>query len=55
MAQEIDSTLSANPNLDLLGPFTTGDADVEATRVHKTMYLPALFVEIFLEINLTPV
>ena len=47
-SQLIDATLAANSKLDLLGLFTADDADVEAIRVRKTIYLSAHFVGIFL-------
>ena len=52
VTQAIDAALAVNPNLDLLGPYTADNADVEATCVKKTIYLPAPFVRIFLELNL---
>ena len=39
--------------MDLLGLFTTTDTDMEASRILRTIYLPAPFVGLFLERNLT--
>ena len=50
----IDAELAADPDIDLLGPFTSTDVDVEPLRVRKTIYLPAPFFGIFLEQDLTP-
>ena len=52
MAQAIHVALSADPKTDLLGPFTTDDADVDAIHVQKTIYLPSPFTGIFLERDL---
>ena len=51
---DIDATLSANPDTNLLGIFYSTDAGVEPFRINKTVYLPAPFVEIFLERELVP-
>ena len=48
----IYTVLSCDPNTDLLGPFTAADAYVEPLRVLKTIYHPAPFVALFLEIYL---
>ena len=37
MSQDIDAALAADPELDPLGPFADGDADVETIRVYKTI------------------
>ena len=50
----IDAALSLDPDADLLGPFTAADADVEPLHVRKTIYLPAPFVGLFLERDITP-
>ena len=49
----IDADLAKDLDVDLLGPFTTVDTDVEPLRVRKTIYLPAPFVGLFLERDLT--
>ena len=54
MEQAIDNALSANPELDLLGLSTKDNADIESIRVRKTIYLPAPYVGVFLERDLTP-
>ena len=50
----IDTTLSLDPNMDLLGQFTAADVDVEPLHVRKTIYPPATFVGLFLEQDLMP-
>ena len=45
----IDSALSSNPDTDLLGPFTSTDANVEPLCIRTTFYLPTLFVGILVE------
>ena len=52
--QSIDAALATNPDMDLLGLFTKEEADVEYICVRKTIYLPAPYLRIFLECNLTP-
>ena len=44
----IDAALAANPDTNLLGPFSSTDSNVEPLCIHKTIYLPAPFVGIFL-------
>ena len=53
--QSIDTALTSDPELDLLGPFAADESDVEVICVSKTIYLPTPFVGVFLERNLTPV
>ena len=55
MALAIDAAMDDDPNLDILGSFAADDADVDAIRVRKTIYLPFPLVGIFLERDLTPV
>ena len=54
IAQAIDAALPAKPKLDLLGPFFAEGVDMDSIRVRKIIYLPAPFLGIFLERNLTP-
>ena len=42
--QSIDSTLVADPEIDLLGLFAADDADMDAICVRKTIYLPTPFM-----------
>ena len=51
----IDTTMVADPDADLLGPFKSTDANVEPLCIRKTICLPAPFIEIFLKWDLTPV
>ena len=53
-AKVIESALSENLNLDLLGPLSADDSDMEVIRIKKTIYLPTPYVGIFLERDLTP-
>ena len=46
---DIDVALTINPDTDLLGDFSSTNADVEPFRVPKKIYLLAPFVGIFLE------
>ena len=50
----IDAVLASDLDTDLLGPFSSTDADVEPLRFRKMIYLPAPFVGIFLKQDLTP-
>ena len=47
----IDAALASN----LMGTFSSTDANVEPLHVRKTIYPPAPFIGIFLEQDLTPV
>ena len=53
-AQVIDAALASDLKLDLMGPFTMDDADMDAIHFRNTIYLPAPFLGIFLERDLTP-
>ena len=53
-AQVIESALSENLNLDLLGPLSADNSYMEVIRIKKTIYLPTPYVGIFLERDLTP-
>ena len=44
-----------SPKLDLMGTFSTDNTDMDALRIRNIIYLPNLFVGIFLERELTPV
>ena len=46
--------LAADPDTNLLGPFSTMDADMETLRIRKTFYPPITFIRIFLKWYLTP-
>ena len=54
-AAAIDTNLSRNANITLLGPYGTGDAGVEIIRCRKTVYAPAPYVGLLLCADLTPV
>ena len=54
-AETIDVSTTVYPNLDLLRPFKADDTGVDAVWIFKTVYIPALFVSIFLERDLNPV
>ena len=49
----IDTALVLDPDEDLLGPFTTAEYDMEPLCVHKTIYLCAPFIGLFLEWDLS--
>ena len=51
----INTALAADPDAHLLGPFNSTDVDVEPLCIFKTVYLPAPFVRLFLEQDLTTV
>ena len=50
----INTALVVNPNVNLMGPFTSTDANVEPLCVHNKIYLPTPFFRLFLERDLTP-
>ena len=54
-AATIDTSLSGNPTINLLGPYGAGDAGAEVIRFCKTVYVPDPYVGLFLGNNLTPV
>ena len=54
-AAAIDTSLSGNPNVTLLGPYGAGDAGVEIICCCKTVYVPAPYVGLFLSADLSPV
>ena len=51
----IDTPLSGDTNVTLLGPYGAGDAGVEIIRCRKTVYVPAPYVGLLLCADLTPV
>ena len=51
----IATALTDDPDTNLLGPFSSMDANVEPLRICKTVYQTAPFFGIFLERDLTPV
>ena len=51
----IDTALADDPDADLMGPFTSTDANVKPLCVCKTINLPVPIVRIFLKWDLTPV
>ena len=53
--QDKDAVLASEPELDLLGLFAVDNADAKAIQVHKTIYVPAPFMGILLDRDLTPV
>ena len=52
-AATIDTSLSGDTNLTLLGPYGAGDAGVEIIRCRKTVYVPAPYVGLLLGADLT--
>ena len=50
----IDASLAYYPYTNLLGPLSSTHVDVEPLCIRKTIYIPATFVRIFLERDLTP-
>ena len=50
----INTALAAEPDAKLLGTFTSTYANMEPLHIQKTIYLPASFVGIFLDWDLTP-
>ena len=54
-ATAIDTSLSGNANITLLGPYGAGDVGVEIIRCRKTVYVPATYVGLLLCADLTPV
>ena len=46
-AAVINTSLSGDANLALLGPYEAGDAGVEIIRCRKTVYVPAPYVGFF--------
>ena len=53
MAATIDTYLTADPYLDLLGAFSVVDAGVNMLRIQKMVHLAAPYVVIFLGVKLT--
>ena len=54
-AAAIDTSLSGDANLTLLGPYGTGYAGVEKIRCRKNVYVPAPYVGLLLCADLTMV
>ena len=54
-AAAIDTFLSGDTNITLLGPFGAGDARVEIIRCRKTVYIPAPYVGLLFFADLSPV
>ena len=54
-AAAIDTPLSGDANVTIIGPYGAGDAGVEIIRCHKKVYVPAPYVGLFLCADLTPV
>ena len=52
--ESIYTALSSDPNLYIIGPFTAEYDGVGFVCVHKTIYLPAPYMGMFLERNLSP-
>ena len=53
-AAAINTSLSGDANLTLLGPYGAGDAGVEIIRCRKTVYVPVSYVGLLLGADLTP-
>ena len=47
-AAAIDTSLSCDSSITLLGPYGAGDAGVEIIRCHKTVYVPTPYVGLLL-------
>ena len=54
-AAAIDTSLSSDANVTLLGPYRAGDTGDEIIRCRKTVYVPAPYVGLLLSANLSPV
>ena len=52
-AAAVDTSLSGDKNLTLLGPHGAGDAGVEIIRCRKTVYVPAPYFSLLLGADLT--
>ena len=50
----IYTTLTADPHTNLLGHFTSMDANVEPLCIRNTICLPTTFIDLFLKWDLTP-
>ena len=50
----IDNSLTADPNAQVLGPWTAADAGAIQTRTRSTCYVPPAYVNLFLAGPLTP-
>ena len=54
-AASIDTSLSGDANLTMLGPYGAGDAGVEIIRCGKTLYVLTPYVGLLLGTDLTPI
>ena len=54
-AAAIDTSLSGDANITILGPYVAGDAGVEIIRCRKTVYVPAPYVGLLLCADLSQV
>jgi hypothetical protein len=54
MPDTIDATIAGDPTLELLGPYTPGEADTELIKVRKTCFIPPRYVGMLLGQPLTP-
>ena len=54
-AAAIDTSLSSDANVTLLGPYRAGDTGDEIIRCRKTVYVPAPYVGLLFCDDLTPV
>ena len=52
-AATIDTSLSGDSNLTLLGRYGAGDAGVEIIRCRKTVYVPAPYVGLLLSTDIS--
>jgi len=50
----IDTTIAAEPDLELLGPYAQGEAGTELIKVRRTCFVPPKYVSMFLGAPLTP-
>ena len=54
-AAAVETYLSGNPNVTLLGPYGAGDAGVKIICCRKTVYVPEPYVGLLLSADLSPV
>jgi len=53
-AMTIETTLAAQPKLELLGPYAQAEGDTGLIKVHQTSYMSPHYVSLFLAEPLTP-
>ena len=50
----LNHLLSGNPAVEMLGPFTAGDPDIESLKCRKMVPVPAAYLQLLLDQTLTP-